>query len=80
MLRSPLQSIPEEDFTDDDICILKVSNNTNGAISTDQFQRAMQGDNTLQTANTYMISEWPIHKSLPGDIFKDSTMLIMNIP
>ena len=38
MSRLPLQSIPKEDFTDDDICIAKVSDITYGAIIADQFQ------------------------------------------
>ena len=41
-----LQSL-EEDFTDGDICIAEVSDIMNGAISTDQFQRAPQEDSTI---------------------------------
>ena len=63
----PLQSL-EEDFTDDDICIAEVSDITNGAISTQQFQAATQEDSTLQMAISYMHSQWPVHKSLQGDM------------
>ena len=67
MLRLPLQSL-EEDFTDEDICIAEVSDITNGAISTDQFQCATHEDSTLQTAITYMNYQWPVRKSLQGDM------------
>ena len=67
MSRLPLQSL-EEDFTDDDICIAEVSDITNGAISTQQFQAATQEDSTLQKAISYMHSQWPICKSLQGDM------------
>ena len=40
----------------------------NGAISTHQFQDATQEDSTLQTAISYMNSQWPVRKSLHGDI------------
>ena len=63
----PLQSL-EEDFTDDDICIAEVSDITNGAISTQQFQAATQEDSTLQKAISYMHSQWPVRKSLQGDM------------
>ena len=57
----PLQSL-EEDFTDEDICIAEVSDITNGAISTQQFQAATQEDSTLQKAISYMHSQWPVRK------------------
>ena len=60
MSRLPLQSL-KEDFTDDDICIAEVSEITNGAIST-------QEDSTLQKAISYMHSQWPVRKSLQGDM------------
>ena len=63
----PLQSL-EEDFSDEDICIAEVSDITNGAISTDQFQCATHEDSTLQTAITYMNYQWPVRKSLQGDM------------
>ena len=65
--RLPLQSL-EEDFTDDDICIAEVSDITNGAISTQQFQAAIQEDSTLQKAISYMHSQWPVRKSLQGNM------------
>ena len=67
MSRLPLQSL-EEDFTDDNICITEVSDITNGAISTQQFQAATQEDSTLQMAISYMDSQWPVPKSLQGDM------------
>ena len=67
MLRLPLQSL-EEDFSDDDICIAEVSDITNGAISTQQFQAATQEDSTLQKAISYMHSQWPVRKSLQGNM------------
>ena len=66
MSRLPLQSL-EEDFIDD-ICIAEVSDITNGAISTQQFQAATQEDSTLQKAIFCMHSQWPVHKSLQGDM------------
>ena len=63
----PLQSL-EEDFTNDAICIAEVSDITNGAISTHQFQDSTQKDSTLQIAMSYMDSQWPVRKSLQGDI------------
>ena len=67
MSRLPLQSL-EEDFTDDDICIAEVSDITNGAISTQQFQAATQEDSTLQKPISYMHSQWAVCKSLQGDM------------
>ena len=67
MKRLFLQS-REEDFTDDDICIAEVSDITNGALSTQQFQAATQEDSTVQKAISYMHSQWPIRKSLQGDM------------
>ena len=67
MSRLPLQSL-EEDFTDDNICIAEVSDIMNGAISTQQFQAATQEDSTLQKAISYMHSQWPVRKSLQGDM------------
>ena len=61
MSRLPLQSL-DEDFTDDEICIAEVSDITNGAISTQQFQAATQEDSTLQKAISYMHSQWPVRK------------------
>ena len=63
----PLQSL-DEDFTDDDICTAEVSDITNGAISTQQFQGATQEDSTLLKAISYMHSQWPVRKSLQGDM------------